>query len=65
MARESSIQCQMFDARDIAAYLGISKSGAFNLLHADGFPSITIGKRLLVRRADFETWLQNQAEKGA
>ena len=65
MGRESTVERQTYDARDVAAYLGISISGAFNLLHAEGFPSFSIGKRLLVRRSDFEHWLAGQQQGSA
>ena len=38
---------------DVASYLGISRVGAYNLCHAQGFPSMRIGKRILIPRDRF------------
>ena len=32
----------------LAAFLGISRVGAYNLAHAKGFPTLRVGKRILV-----------------
>jgi len=52
------------NARDVAAVLGISKANAYFLFHAEGFPSIRIGKRLMVCKDKFLMWLDGQ-QKGA
>jgi excisionase family DNA binding protein len=44
---------------DVAEVLGISKQNAYSLCHRKGFPSITIGKRLLIPRPAFEKWMNN------
>lgn len=48
------------NAADIAKVLGISRSGAYNLLHRKDFPTILIGKRLLVSRDKFLEWMEQQ-----
>jgi predicted DNA-binding transcriptional regulator AlpA len=35
-------------APDVAQVLGISRAGAYNLLRSKGFPTIHIGKRMIV-----------------
>ena len=49
--------------------MGISRSSAFALAHTPGFPTVTIGKRILVPVAELEAWLRRQAalkaEQGA
>ena len=42
---------------DVASYLGISRVGAYNLCHSKGFPSMRIGKRILIPRDRFLEWL--------
>ena len=50
-----------YDAGEIAEILGISKSKAYDLLHREDFPTLRIGKRLLVVRSNFDTWLEEQS----
>ena len=47
---------------EMAAFLGISRVGAYNLCHAKGFPSIRIGKRILIPRDRFLAWLNELPE---
>ena len=47
-------------ANHIAAALGISRSQAYNLLHAIDFPTIRIGKRLLVPKIQFLRWMDER-----
>ena len=35
-------------AEDVAQVLGISRAGAYTLMHSKGFPTIQIGKRMVV-----------------
>ena len=48
------------NAAQIACALGISKSCAYTLLHRDDFPTVRIGRRMLVSKTKFETWLESQ-----
>lgn len=59
------IQRQTLSAPELATYLGISRSGAYNLMQAVDFPSFRIGKRVMVTKAAFEKWLDEQQRKGA
>ena len=63
MRKASTIECQTLTAADIATYLGISRSGAYNLMQAVDFPSFRIGGRIMVTRAAFEAWLVEQQGK--
>ena len=51
------------NAEQVAAYLGFSRSQAYTLMHAEGFPTIRIGKRMLVSREKFLEWLENHTAK--
>lgn len=51
-----------FDARDIAELLGVSVSCAYDLFHREDFPTLKIGRRLLVTQENFENWLVNQSK---
>ncbi len=47
-------------AVDVAQVLGISKANAYNLMHAKGFPTIHIGKRMVVPKNRFMEWMEAQ-----
>ena len=49
-------------AKDVAAVLRISRSQAYTLMHRSDFPMIRIGKRMLVARDQFLSWLNCQTE---
>ena len=44
-------------ATHISMVMGLSKPLVYNLMNRDDFPSIKIGKRLIVPKNSFETWL--------
>lgn len=48
---------------EVAHVLGISRSKAYELFRQAAFPSYTLGKRLFVRRADFEAWCKANLKK--
>ena len=48
------------NANDIAAVLGISRANAYTLMRAKGFPTIFIGKRMIVPRDKFIEWMDMQ-----
>ena len=47
---------------EMATFLGISRVGAYNLAHAKGFPTLRVGKRILVPRDQFLQWMDRQME---
>ena len=48
------------NANHIAAVLGISRANAYTLMRAKGFPTIFIGKRMIVPRDKFIEWMNLQ-----
>ncbi len=48
------------NAETVATVLGVSISSAYELLHERGFPSLTVGNRLLVPKEEFIRWVQQQ-----
>ena len=48
------------NANDIAAVLGISRANAYTLMRTKGFPTIFIGKRMIVPRDKFIEWMDLQ-----
>jgi excisionase family DNA binding protein len=49
-------------APEVAQVLGISRAGAYNLLRSKGFPTIHIGKRMIVPKDKLLAWLDKQTE---
>ena len=53
------------NADDISSVLNISIGNAYNLLHREDFPTIHIGKRMVVPRDRFFAWIEKQyADRG-
>ena len=56
---------RMMNIDEVAAFLRISRSGAYNHVNKQGFPKITIGKRVFVRQDSLMQWLQqNEKQNG-
>ena len=48
----------------VAAVLGISRAGAYELVHSDGFPALKIGNRIVVPKDKLREWIDaNTAQK--
>ena len=47
------------NARDIAGYLNISLSCAYQVMNSRNFPVLKIGKRRIVTKEHFLEWIQN------
>jgi len=47
------------NARDIAGYLNISLSCAYQVMNSRDFPVLKIGKRRIVTKEHFLEWIQN------
>ncbi len=48
-------------AKELAAILRISRSSAYLLMAKEGFPSVSVGKRRIVPKSLFISWLEGQA----
>ncbi len=51
------------NADQVAAVLGISRANAYGLMHSRGFPTLVIGKRLVVPKDKLIDWINQQTEK--
>ena len=49
---------------EAAAVVGISVRYMYDLVKTDGFPTIQVGRRLLVSAKGLERWLEEQSQKG-
>lgn len=50
-------------AEEVACVLGISRAGAYTLMHSKGFPTIKIGKRMVVPKEKLVEWMEAQTKK--
>ena len=51
----------VLNAAQLAGVLNISRANAYNLLHREDFPTLQIGKRMLVSRDRLAQWMDEQA----
>ena len=54
----------VLNANQLAAALGISRAGAYQLLNAGTFPTLRIGKRLLVPKDQLIKWIEQNTGGG-
>lgn len=52
----------MLNANQLAGILGISRAGAYELMHSKGFPTLRIGKRMMVPKEQLARWVDRQSE---
>ena len=50
----------MLSVPEVAAVLGISRAGAYELARAEGFPALKIGSRIVVPKEKFFGWIDTQ-----
>ena len=50
----------MLSVPEVAAVLGISRAGAYELVRSDGFPALKIGIRIVVPKEKFIEWVNAQ-----
>ena len=54
----------VLNANQLATALGISRAGAYQLLNTPTFPTLRIGKRLLVPRDRLVEWIEQNTGGG-
>ena len=47
----------ILNASQLSEMLGISRAGAYQLLHQENFPTLRIGKRMLVPKDKLVVWI--------
>lgn len=50
----------MLSVPEVAAALGISRAGAYELVKEEGFPSLTVGSRILISKEQFIAWISEK-----
>ena len=53
----------MLSDPEMAAALGISRAGAYELARSEGFPALRIGTRIVVPKDKLQEWVDKQIEK--
>ncbi len=54
----------MLNVVQVAAVLSISRAGAYELVHSEGFPALKIGSRIVVPKDKLREWIDtNTAQK--
>ena len=53
-----------YSVREAAEVIGISTPKTYDLCHAQGFPAIFIGRRIVIPVDRLHAWLDAEAEKG-
>ena len=54
----------VLNATQLSEVLGISRAGAYNLMHREDFPTLQIGKRMLVPRDKLMVWIERNTGGG-
>ncbi len=50
----------MLSVPEVAAVLGISRAGAYELVRSNGFPALKVGSRIVVPKEKFIGWINTQ-----
>lgn len=53
----------MLNADQLARALNISRAGAYQLMHSSSFPTVRIGKRMLVPKEHLLRWLDQKVQE--
>ena len=53
----------MLNADQLAQALNISRAGAYQLMHSSSFPTVLIGKRMLVPKEHLLRWLDQKVQE--
>ena len=53
----------MLSVPEMAAALGISRAGAYELARSAGFPALRIGNRIVIPKDKLQEWVDKQIEK--
>ena len=61
--RVSKMDCLTYTIPETAKLLGINTLAVYTLAKREDFPSVKIGKRIVVPKAALANWLERQANK--
>lgn len=52
----------VLSAKDLKTFLGISRAGAYQLLHREDFPTLHVASRLLVAKDKLLAWMEQNTD---
>jgi len=58
------VEKEFLTARELQEFLGLGQNTVYTLLHRQDFPSIRIGRSILVPKKQLMEWIAAQAAKG-
>ena len=53
----------MLSVPEMAAALGISRAGAYELARSEGFPALRIGTRIVIPKEELREWIKRNMGK--
>ena len=53
----------MLSVPEMAAVLGISRAGAYELARSEGFPALRIGTRIVIHKDELREWIKRNMGK--
>ena len=54
----------LLNAKQLAELMGVSISTAYELMREEGFPTLKIGKRIVVPKEKLRAWISEQVKGG-
>ena len=54
----------LLNAKQLAELMGVSISTAYELMREEGFPTLKIGKRIVVPKEELRAWISEQVKGG-
>ena len=67
MKKEAYKSCEelplMLSVPEMAAALGISRAGAYELARSEGFPALRIGTRIVIPKDELREWIKRNMGK--
>lgn len=53
----------VLSVKELKDYLGISRAGAYQLLHRENFPTLHVASRLLVAKDKLLIWMEQNTDR--
>lgn len=61
MTQKPELEKAVYNIYEVAALLGINLPKAYELARQENFPSVRVGRRIIVPRVSFHRWLEQAA----
>ncbi len=61
MSQKPEIEKAVYNVYEVAALMGINLPKAYEIVRQESFPSIRIGRRIVVPKEAFHRWLEEAA----